>query len=124
VKERGIGTAFVIAIVVVVATAAISGYLLLRGGGITSIADIIKNPGQYMDKQVEVKGMVTVMGYVQPGFGMLTEPETGMFIFLINLPENFTPIAYHRVKGTVTTYTHQSLGTSLAIDVTDIRLAD
>jgi hypothetical protein len=73
-----------------------------------------------MGKQVEVKGMVMMV--IPPTVGMLTEPETGGFIFLTNLPENFTPIAaYYRVRGTVTTYTQQS---SLAIDVTDIRLAD
>jgi len=76
-----------------------------------------------MGKQVEVKGMVTVV--IPPRVGMLMDPETGGFIILTNLPTNFTPIAtYYRVKGTVTTYTQQGLGTSLAIDVTDIRLAD
>ena len=119
-EERGIGVVVVIAIViVVVAVVGLSSYYLFtRGPSETSIPDITLHPAQYMGKQIEVKGMVQV---IQVGVAMLVDPGTGSFIFLTNLPENFTSIAaYYRVRGTVTTYQQSSL----ALDVTDIRLAD
>jgi ABC-type lipoprotein release transport system permease subunit len=97
----------------------------------TTISDIIQHPAEYVGKQVGLKGFVssTVYTSVLPNIYEISDVSTGQRVYLINLPNGFSPsnVVYSVTGIVLLSYTATWYGGSTefspAINVTSISLA-